>query len=49
MDPHIFAQGNKEYPDNKYAKLKICILKLILDSYECIPVARVTMNCVILP
>jgi len=43
-DPHIFADLNIERPDDKYKKLKIYILELILYSYE---VAYVKMHCMI--
>ena len=34
-------------PDDRYPKLKIYFLKPILDNYEYIPVAYVTMLCMI--
>jgi len=46
-DPHIFAHVNTVCPGDRYPKLKICTSKLILDSYEHIQVARVTMHSVI--
>jgi hypothetical protein len=47
--PHILAHVNIEYPDDGHPKLKIYISELILDSYKYIPVAYVTMHCVIEP
>ena len=44
-DPHIISHVNVECPDDRYTKLKICISVLILESYECMPVAYVEMRC----
>jgi hypothetical protein len=38
---------NRECPDDSYPKLDIYATELILDSYEYIPVAYVTMHCMI--
>jgi len=46
-DPHILAHVNIECTDDRYPKLQIYILELILDSYEYTPVAYVTMHCMI--
>jgi len=46
-DPHIFAHVNKECPDDRHPRLKICISEMILDSYEYTPVAQVTMQCMV--
>jgi len=46
-DPHILAHVNIECPEDRYAKLKIYILELILDSYEYIPVVYAIMHCII--
>jgi hypothetical protein len=46
-DPHILAQVNTECPDDKYPKLKIYISEVISSGYEYIPVAYVTMRCII--
>ena len=46
-DSHNLAHVNIEYPDDRYSKLDIYISKLILDSYEYIPVAYVKMRCMI--
>jgi len=46
-DPHALAESNIKCPNEKYPKLKIHISKLILDSYEYMPVANVAMHCVI--
>jgi hypothetical protein len=43
-DPHIIADVNTEYQDDTYPKLKIFIPEMILDSYEHIVVAYVTMH-----
>jgi hypothetical protein len=45
--PDIHANIHTECPDDRYQKLKISISKLILDTYEYILVAYVTMHCVI--
>ena len=42
-DPHILVHVNVEYRDDRDPKLKIYISELILDSYEYIPVAYITM------
>ena len=39
--------GTVGCPDDRHPELKIYISELILDSYEYIPVAYVTMHCVI--
>jgi len=44
-NPYIHAHFSIEYPDDGYPKLKTCISEVILDSYEYIPVAYVTMYC----
>jgi hypothetical protein len=41
----LFGRVNMKHPYIRYPKLKICILELILDSYEYIPAAYVTMHC----
>jgi len=46
-NPHVLAHINTECTDDKYPKLYICILKLILDSCQYIPLAYVTMHCMI--
>ena len=46
-DPHILAHVEIECPDDRYPKLNMYISELILDNYECIPVAYVTMHCMI--
>jgi hypothetical protein len=46
-DPPILAAVNLECPDDRCPKLKIYIKEVISDSYEYIPVAYVTMHCVI--
>jgi hypothetical protein len=48
-DPHVVTHVNIECPDARYPKLNIYISELILDSYEYMPVAYVTMHCMILP
>jgi len=47
MGPHIIAHVNLECPDDRYPKLKIYLSELNLHSYECIPVAYITMHCMI--
>jgi len=47
-DPHI-THVNTQCPDDRYTKFKIHISELIADSYEHIPVAYITMQCMILP
>jgi hypothetical protein len=49
MDPHSLAHVNIECSDDRYPKLKIYVSELILDGYESIPVAYITMHCMILP
>jgi hypothetical protein len=44
-NPHILAHVNIACLDDWYPQLKIYISELILDSYEHIPVAYVTMHC----
>jgi hypothetical protein len=44
---HILAHVNIDCPDDRYPKLNICISEMILDSYAYIPVAYVTMHCMI--
>ena len=46
-DSHIFLEVNVEYPDGRYIKLKNYASELISDSYKYIPVAYVTINCMI--
>jgi len=46
-DPHILAEVNIECTDDRNPKLQIYISELALDSYEYIPVAYVTMHCMI--
>jgi len=46
-DSHILAPVNIECQDDRYSKLDIYISKLILDSYEYIPVAYAKMRCMI--
>jgi len=45
--PHILVNINIECPDDRYPKLKSYISEMILDSYECVAVAYVTMQCVV--
>jgi hypothetical protein len=47
--PYILPHGSIVFPDGLYAKLKMFISELILDKYECIPVAYITMHCMIRP
>ena len=42
-DPHVLAHVKLQCTDDKYPKLEICISALILDSYEYIPVAYVSV------
>jgi hypothetical protein len=42
--PHIFAHVNIGCPDDRYPKLNICILGLILDSYEYIHASSIPNN-----
>jgi len=42
---YIFAHVNVGCPDDSYPKLNICVLGLILDSYEYILVAYLTFHC----
>jgi hypothetical protein len=46
-DPHNLAHVSIDRPDDRYPKLKIYISKLILCSYQYIPVACVAMHCMI--
>jgi hypothetical protein len=46
-DPHILGHVNRQCADDRCPKLKICMSEVILDSYEYMPVAYVTMNCMI--
>jgi hypothetical protein len=46
-EPHILAHVNMERPDDRYPKLQIFISELTLDSYKCMPLAYVTMRCMI--
>jgi hypothetical protein len=46
-DPLILAHVNVACPDDGYTKLEIYVLDLISDSCEYIPVAYVTMHCMI--
>jgi hypothetical protein len=47
MDPDNLAHINTVCPDDRYPKLKINVSELILDSCKYIPVAYITMNCMI--
>jgi hypothetical protein len=47
MGSHILAHVNIEFPDDRDPKLKNDISVLTLDSYEDIPVAYITMYCMI--
>jgi len=47
MDPHIPALLSVECLDDRHPKFKICISELILDRYQYIPLAYVTMYCMI--
>ena len=46
-DPHILAHANKDGPNDRYPELEFCISELILDSYQYIAVAHVTVHCMI--
>lgn len=46
-DPHILPGVHIVCSDDRYPRLKICISKLILGSYESIPAKYVTMYCMI--
>ena len=48
-DPHIRFQVIIRCPDDRHRKLKVYMSELIIDSYDCISVAQVTMLCMILP
>ena len=48
-DPHILVHVNTECPYDRYPKLKMCISELILGSFKYIPLALVTMQCMIGP
>jgi hypothetical protein len=43
-DPHILAHVNIECLDDRHPKFKIYISELILDRYQYIPLAYVTMH-----
>jgi len=45
-DPHILAHVNIKWPDCSYPKLKMYISELILDTYEYVPVAYVTVHSI---
>ena len=45
-DPHILVHINTECADDRYSKIKHYISEAILDSYEYISVAYVTMHCI---
>jgi hypothetical protein len=47
MGSHILAHVNIKCPDDRDPKLKNDISELTLDSYEHIPVAYITMYCII--
>jgi hypothetical protein len=47
-DAHILAHVYIPCPDDRYPPLKMYLSKLILDSYEHVPVAYVTMHYIIL-
>jgi hypothetical protein len=49
MDPHILAHISIQFSDDRYPKLQIYTSELILDSCEYIPIAYVTMHCMICP
>jgi len=42
-DPHILVHVTIECPEDRYPKLEIYILEMILYSYKYIPVAYVTI------
>jgi hypothetical protein len=46
-DPDFLAHVEIGCSDDTYSKLKNYISELILDSYECMPVAYVTMHYMI--
>jgi len=48
-DPHILADINIECLDDKLPKFKIYISEQILDRYQYIPLAYITIHCIILP
>jgi hypothetical protein len=48
-DPPIPADVNIGFPDDRFLKLKIYLLELILDRYEWKPVAYVLRNLMLLP
>ena len=48
-DTHILANVMVVGPNDRNPKLKIYISELSFDSYEYIPVAYVTVYCMILP
>jgi len=49
MDPQILAHVRTQCPDGRHPKSKLYISALTLHSYGNIPVAHVTMHCMILP
>jgi hypothetical protein len=48
-NPHTLAHINTECPDDKQPELYMYIWERILDSYQYIPVAHVTVHCMIWP
>jgi len=44
---HITAHVNTEFPDDRNAKSKVYTSEIILDRYQYIPVAHVTIHCMI--
>ena len=46
-DIHILAHINMELPHDRHPNPKICISELTLDGYQHIPLAYVTMQCMI--
>jgi len=44
---HIIAHVNIEFPDDRNSKLKVYTSEMILGSYQYIPVAHVTIYCMI--
>ena len=49
MDPHILVHINRVCLDDWHPKLEIYTSELIFNSYEYIPVAYITMHCMIRP
>jgi len=47
MDIHILAHINMELLNDRHPNLKIYISELTLDGYQYIPIAYVTMHCMI--